>query len=112
MDFGGDMLREVGFLCDYNENMAPDSESIPAILKINGADKDGGFRVIPAEDQNNREAEMFCVLWKDSGNVECGVDLKVWLGGDCHAVVKFNNLVDFDKFKALHVQNGTTKDPF
>lgn len=92
--------------------MSPDSESIPALVKINGVNKDGGFRVIPAEDQNNRDAEMFCELWKDSGAVKCDVDLKVWLGGNCHALVKFHNANDFEKFKAIHTQNGPQKDPF
>ena len=80
----------IGFPCDYNENMAPDQESVPAFVKINGAHADGGFRVIPADDQENREAEMFCVLWKDSGDIEFSENLKVWLGGTCHQVVKFS----------------------
>lgn len=63
---------------------------MPAFVKINGAHADGGFRVIPADDQENREAEMFCVLWKDSGDIEFSENLKVWLGGTCHQVVKFS----------------------
>ena len=115
MDFGDndqDELSEIGFLCDYNENMSPDDESIPALVKINGANQDGGFRVIPAEDQNNRDAEMFCESWKDSGDVNCGADLKVWLGGECYAVVKFRQAADYEKFKSIHTKNGPQKDPF
>ena len=55
---------------------------MPAFVKINGMHADGGFRIIPADDLENREAEMFCVLWKDSGDIECSdSDQKVWLGG-------------------------------
>ena len=79
-----DGSTEIGLPCDYNENMAPDNESIPAMLKINGAHQEGGFRIVPADNQENREAEMLCVLWKDSGEVECTVSNKVWLGGSCH----------------------------
>jgi hypothetical protein len=107
MDFGeeeekNDGMTEIEFECDYNENRAPDQESIPALLLINGARKDGGFRVVPGEDRNNREAEMLCILWKDSGNVDCSTDLKVWFGNECSGVVKFKTLEDYDKFKNMH----------
>lgn len=107
MDFGeenenNDGMTEIEFICDYNENRASDAESIPALLLINGARKDGGFRVVPGEDRNNREAEMVCILWKDSGDVECSTELKVWFGNECNAVVKFKTLEDFDRFKSMH----------
>ena len=44
------MEFETGFVVNFNENLSPDSESIPAFLKINGENQDGGFRVVPAED--------------------------------------------------------------
>ena len=73
---------EIEYAVNYNENMAADSESVPALVLINGAHKDGGFRVVPAEDRTNRSAEMFCILWKDSDDVECSDPKTVFLGNE------------------------------
>ena len=74
--------EEIEYPVSYNENMAADSESVPALVLINGAHKDGGFRVVPAEDRTNRSAEMFCTLWKDSEDVEFNDPKTVWLGNE------------------------------
>ena len=73
---------EIEYAVNYNENMAADSESVPALVLINGAHKDGWFRVVPAEDRTNRSAEMFCILWKDSDDVECNDPKTVFLGNE------------------------------
>ena len=72
--------EEIEFAVNYNENLAADEESVPALVLVNGAHADGGFRVVPAEDRTNRQAEMFCILWKDSDDVECNDPKTVWLG--------------------------------
>ena len=87
--------EEIEYSVNYNENMAADSESVPALVLINGAHKDGGFRVVPAEDRSNRSAEMFCILWKDSDDVECFDPKTVMLGNEQQALVKFVNEADF-----------------
>ena len=80
--FDNSTSEEIEFAVDYNENLAADVESCPALVLVNGAHADGGFRVVPAEDRTNREAEMFCILWKDSDDVECTDPKTVWLGGE------------------------------
>ena len=80
LDNSNSTSEEIEYAVNYNENMAPDSESVPALVLVNGAHADGGFRVVPAEDRSNRSAEMFCILWKDSDDVECNDPKTVWLG--------------------------------
>ena len=103
--------KEVDYPVNYNENFAPDSESVRAVLKINGAHKQGGFRIVPP-DQTNREAEMFCLLWKDSGDVDCVEPNKVILGGEANATLTFEDNEDFKAFSALHANFGPKKECF
>lgn len=53
----------------YNENFASTSESIPAVIKINGDSAEGGFRVVPADAQENPNYQVFSSLWKDAGQI-------------------------------------------
>jgi len=87
---------------NYNENNAASSESIPCLIKIDGAHAEGGFRVVPAEDQTNSRAKVFQTLWKDAGSVELtDSSLQVLLRNECQGELQFHAASEYLFFKSL-----------
>ena len=67
---------------------------------------DGGFRILPAEGKHDENAQVFEILWKDSGGIRLD-DMKctVYLGTN-DALARFDSSDDYQGFKELYEKFG------
>jgi len=103
-----EQIQEQSFKAMYNETHGETFEAIPVLVII----KEDGFKVVPAEDRTNPQAQVIDLLWKDAGEIKFEeLKSELYINDSFSAVIRFENPQDFDKIRAISQEFTPVAEP-